>query len=54
MCCVIYYLYKKCQKYLRDCRKKEEVNKSLSKVVYNTKQLNDYVARRERGYWVID
>ena len=48
MCCVIYYIYLRCkvkwQAYVTEQRKKEEV-------LYNTRQLNEYVRNKERTYW---
>ena len=48
MCCVIYYIYLKYrvkwQAYITERRKNEEV-------LYNARQLNEYVRKKERTYW---
>ena len=45
MCCVIYYIYLKYKAYKAERRKKEE------EVLYNARQLNEYVRNKERTYW---
>ena len=50
MCCIIYYIYLRCkvkwQAYITERRRKEE------EVLYNARQLNDYVRNKERNYWM--
>ena len=46
MCCIIYYIYLRCKvkwhAYITEQRKKEE------EVLYNARQLNEYVRNKER------
>ena len=44
MCCVIYYVYLKMRNYFNKPRKKDEA-------LYNARQLNEYVRKKERTYW---
>jgi hypothetical protein len=50
MCCIIYYIYLRCKAkwhaYITEQRKKEE------EVLYNARQLNEYVRNKERNYWI--
>ena len=49
MCCVIYYIYLKYKAYITERRKKEEEEaKKLREAVYNARQLNEYVRKKER------
>jgi len=51
MCCIIYYIYLRCKvkwhAYITERRKKEE-----EEVLYNARQLNEYVRNKERTYWI--
>ena len=54
MCCVLYYLYIKCRDYFRKPpqQEEEEEDDNQSEIKYNAKQLNEYVRRKQRTYWV--
>ena len=45
MCCVLYYVYLKIRDYARKPKPTDEV-------MYNARQLNEYVRKKERTYWV--
>ena len=50
MCCVIYYIYLKLQKYFTKNTNNNKL-KEIDEFAYNAKQLNEYVRNKERAYW---
>jgi hypothetical protein len=57
MCCILYFLYKKCEAYLQNrasIKKEQEIKQKLHTIAearYNARMLNEYNRNREKTYW---
>ena len=46
MCCILYYIYRKCRNYFKKPSKVEDEN--LAETLYNAKQLEKYVRTKKK------